>query len=47
MKYTAKAQSLLEQCQKESDVPKVVASEEEPQGFSLTVLKEAPETAET
>lgn len=35
MKYTTKAQSLSEQCQKESDVPEVVASEEEPEGFRV------------
>lgn len=35
MKRNTNAQSLLEQCQKKSDVPKVVASEEEPQGFGV------------
>lgn len=49
MKYTTKAQSLSEQCQKERDGPEVVASEEGPPGFRVlhSVFKEAPETAET
>lgn len=35
MKYTTKAQSLSELCQKECDVPEVVASEEEPKGLRV------------